>query len=33
MRPDGHLLARADPERPQALTRLLARAVHLRSST
>ncbi|MGC0383103.1 FAD-dependent monooxygenase [Streptomyces sp. SAI-129] len=33
VRPDGHLLARADPEHPQALTRLLARAVHLRSST
>ncbi|MFE7931199.1 FAD-dependent monooxygenase [Streptomyces sp. NPDC057456] len=31
VRPDGHLLARADPGRPQDITRLLTRAAHLRS--
>ncbi|MGW2031468.1 FAD-dependent monooxygenase [Streptomyces sp. NPDC001811] len=31
VRPDGHLLARLDPSRPQETTRLLARAAHARS--
>ncbi|MFE1381940.1 FAD-dependent monooxygenase [Streptomyces sp. NPDC058740] len=31
VRPDGHLLARVDPGRPQDITRLLTRAAHLRS--
>ncbi|MFF9913282.1 FAD-dependent monooxygenase [Streptomyces sp. NPDC013457] len=31
VRPDGHLLARLDPARPQDTTRLLDRAAHLRS--
>ncbi|WP_369196934.1 FAD-dependent monooxygenase [Streptomyces djakartensis] len=30
-RPDGHLLARLDPRRPQDITRLLSRAARLRS--
>ncbi|MFE6982769.1 FAD-dependent monooxygenase [Streptomyces griseus] len=31
VRPDGHLLARIDPARPQDITRLLTRAAYLRS--
>lgn len=33
VRPDGHLLARLDPRRPQETTDLLTRAAHLRSRT